>query len=305
MSDLIKSFITEFNTNPTFEAQKKLESLYVEHYKERPIFQKEIIELVKSGAKVKTEWNVFFHFDSPFWKEIYLAEQERKAVENMELCNREPKLTVLVEMAADMAFMTARNIQEEVGEEMGENIANIWKAVFKDSPVFEKTWAANEERTANIYKEIVKHSENKVMPHTVNTLEVIVPFVVTNKGNEQVSSEVFNELRETSEYAEFMNIRVDYFNGFGLSSYMDIDACHNVTLKTESDKNIFTLSLSQEETDLTELKKNLSGQLSSGLGDSLSQRALLIKDEIYYFGFDYKNMGDFYKVQVPKRKMKM
>lgn len=143
------------------------------------------------------------------------------------------------------------------------------------------------------------------MPYTVNTLEVIVPFVVTNRQNEQVSSEVFDELRETSEYAEFMNIRVDYFNNFGLSSYMDIDACHNVALKTESDKNIFTLSLNQEETDLTELTVSLSGQLSSGLGDSLSQRALLIKDEIYYFGFDYKNMGDFYKVQVPKRKMKM
>lgn len=83
MSDLIKSFISEFNANPTFEAQKKLESRYVEHYEVRPVFQKEIIKLVKSGAESKTEWNVFFHFDSSFWKDVYLAEQERKAVENL------------------------------------------------------------------------------------------------------------------------------------------------------------------------------------------------------------------------------
>lgn len=53
MSDLIKSFISEFNANPTFEAQKKLESRYVEHYEVRPVFQKEIIKLVKAGQNQK------------------------------------------------------------------------------------------------------------------------------------------------------------------------------------------------------------------------------------------------------------
>lgn len=305
MSDLIKSFINEFNDNPTFEAQGKLESCYVEHYEERPFFQKEIIKLVKSGAEVKTEWNVFFHFDASFWKDVYLAEQERKAVENLELCNREPKISVLVEMAADIAFMTARRIQEEVGTDMGEKVAYIWKTTFKDSPVFEKSWAKNEERTANMYKEIAEHSKNREMPHTVNTLEVIVPFIVTNGKDEKVSAEVFNQLRTTNEYSEFMNGRIEYFNAFRLSDYMGIDACHNITLKTENDNNIFTLSLNQEETDLIKLKKSLSGQLSDGLGDSLSQRALLIKNEIYYFGFDYNKMGNFYTVQTIKRKMKM
>lgn len=208
-------------------------------------------------------------------------------------------------MAADIAFMTARRIQEEVGTDMGEKVAYIWKTTFKDSPVFEKSWVENEERTENMYKEIMCDSGYKEIPVPTNILEVIVPFIVTNRKGEQVSSEVFNELRETPDYSSFMNGKVDFFNNFGLSSYMDIEACHNITLKTENDKNIFTLSLNKEEIDLTDIKKSLSGQLSSGLGDSLSQRALLIKDEIYYFGFDYKNMGDFYKVQVPKRKMKM
>lgn len=234
-----------------------------------------------------------------------MAEQERKAIENLELCNREPKISVLVEMTADIAFMTARRIQEEVGVEMGEKVANIWKTTFKDSPVFEKSWAENEERTANMYKEIAEHCKNKEIYHTVNTLEVIVPFIVTNGKDGKVSSEVFNKLRTTTEYSEFMNGRIEYFNAFRLSDYMGIDACHNINLKTENDKNIFTLSLNKEEIDLTDIKKSLSGQLSSGLGDSLSQRALLIKDEIYYFGFDYNKMGDFYTVQAPKRKMKM
>lgn len=64
-------------------------------------------------------------------------------------------------MAADMGFMTAGKIKEEIGSEMAEKVADIWKTVFKDSPVFEKSWAENEERTANIYKEIVEHSKNK------------------------------------------------------------------------------------------------------------------------------------------------
>lgn len=305
MSDLIKSFITEFNANPTFQAQKNLESLYIEHYAERPAFQKEILELVKSGAEVKTEWNVFFHFDTSFWKDVYLAEEERKALKSFELCNNDPKLDVLIEMAADIGFMNARKIKEEVGEEIGNQVALVWKDVFKNSPTFEKSWAENEERTAKMYAEAFENFKHKETPETVNTLEVIVPFIVTNRKNEGVSPEVFNELRETPEYAEFMNGRIDYFNAFAVSHYMNVDDCHNVTLRTENDKNIFTLNLNKAETNLDKLAKSLSGQLSSGIGDSLAQRALLIKDEIYYFGFDYKNMGDFYTVQFPKRKMKM
>lgn len=97
-----------------------------------------------------------------------------------------------------------------------------------------------------------------------------------------------------------MKDRIEFFNNFHLQGYMDYPQCHSISMRVESNQNIFTLKLN-DEGDLKVLKKELLGQLSDGLGSNLAQKGLLIGDKEYTFDFDIKNAGEFVEVKEQKK----
>lgn len=302
MNKELCTLINNFQSTPSVNAQKDIEDFYIKNYLERESIQKDLLAFFKSDeTKDKVEWHVFFHFDSEFWVKTYLVEQEKKAEECLIFCKEMKGQDVFIEMNADLGALFYQRALEELGEEVSDQIEKIWLNTFSEFPSFEKTWSEHKVKHQELEKECLAETEENIGYETIQTLEIKVPVDVEMSQRGKINH---SDIHDAPEYLKFMSDRIDYFNQFNLQSYMDIDACHSVSMRVEDMTNIFTLEL-HEEVDANELRKALLGQLSDGLGSNLSQRPLLIKDKIYFFNFDCDNAGLFETVSPSTSKFKI
>lgn len=299
MMNHLKTAIEDYKNNPGVETQQVIAKLYIKDKENRENNQKELLTFFKeSNLEGGIEWYNFFSGDKKFWKEVYLVTEEKSARKFLKhvLDYKEQTGETYLRFAVDMCDTCASRVEEVKG--LSVEIEKLWFKVFEEFPQFESELnQAKVEREERLQSYLASlNIPEKKEPETIKILEIIVPMM-----NEHEKTIDFKGIENTEEFKEFMNDRVEYFNNFHLQGYIDYPQCHSISMRVENNVNIFTLKLNAEG-DLKQLKKELFGQLSDGLGSNLSQSGVIIGDKKYYFDFDIKNAGDFFEIEVKEQK---
>lgn len=298
----LRTVIQDYKNNPGVETQQMIAKFYIKDKDNRESNKKELLDFFKQdNLEGGIEWYSFFSGDKKFWKEVYLVNEEKSAKKFLKhvLDYKEQTGEIYLKLAIDMCDTCVSRVEEVKG--LSGEIEKLWIKVFEQFPQFEselKQAKVEKEKRLKEYLASLNISETKE-PETIKVLEIIVPMM-----NEYEKSIDFNKIANTEEFQEFMNDRVEYFNNFHLQGYINYPQCHSITMRVENNENIFTLKLNAEG-DESQLKRELFGQLSDGLGSNLSQSGVIIGDKKHYFDFDIKNAGEFFEIEKKEKKLKI
>lgn len=261
-----------------------------------------VIELdILSTAKKypSSMWMMTFKSDKTLLRKLSLQQNIISAQEQLneliDIKNKTGSLSpVMLDMSATLCYTMCRD--DYNSDIIDKEKIEQWNEVFKDHfPEFK-----------NLVKEQIKDGEqfrlelltryqdqsnkehltpNSVYEEVSSVIELLVPMKTEISSGKMVKKCPEKVIEST----------IDDYNSFGLHQYMDLPyKCNKTTLEAIDDNWHFKFYIREEITDMNNfieiLEKNLAGQLSDGWGENVEQNGLLIDDEVYYAGFDYKNI---------------
>lgn len=290
----LSSLIKQYQDNPSLEKQQSISKFYIKNKENREQIQEQLLEFFRQdNLKGGIEWYSFFEGDKNFWNKVFLAVEEKNAEKFLQHVKEHQKKNneVYLDFAVDMCDASASGVREI--KNMPQEVEKVWINVFKEFPDFSEKIEQNKQQKQLRLEKYIKSLNLPVKEKhvTVQTLELSVPMM--SMQGKKIN---FKDIENTQEYSDFMQERVEFFNNFHLEGYMKHPQCHNMNMKVQGHENIFTVQLNAE-VNLVDLRKDLLGQLTDGLGSNLAQQPLLIKDKIYYFDFDTKNATEFSEVK--------
>lgn len=290
----LNELIAKYQEQPNVEKQQKIAQFYVKSKENREQIQEQLLDFFRDdNLKGGIEWYSFFEGDKKFWNRVFLAVEEKNAYKFLKHVKEHQVKSneVYLDFAIDMCDAAASGVREI--KNMPQEVEKLWINVFKEFPEFSEKIEQNKQqkqlRLENYIKDLNLPIEEK--PTTIQTVEICVP-IMSMKGK-KIN---FKDIESTQEYSEFMQERIEFFNNFHLQGYMKHSQCHSITMNIQNHSNIFTLQLNAP-VNLQQLREDLLGQLTDGLGSNLAQQPLLIQDKIYYFDFDTKNATEFSEVK--------
>lgn len=298
----LNELIQKYKVNPCVETQQKIASYYIKSKNKEEIKEELKNFINEDNAKGGIDWTIFFEGDKKLWKDIYLMQEEKTAKKFLErtLSTKEKPAEILLDMSTDMCEISCSNTRDIKG--LNKEIEKVWMTVFHEFPDFNKILTESREKMQAMLQ---KHFEKFNIPvqeekETTVILRMTVPVIVKDTQGEIENVE---KILNTKEYQEFMSEREEFVNNFKLQGYMDCPQCNDMTLEVKDGLNIFTLKLNST-VNVEELRGQILGQLSDGLGESLTQQPLIIEDNQYYFDFDIRNASDLLEIKDSK-KLKM
>lgn len=304
MNLTLKELLDQYSADPTLKTQEAVSNFYVKNPDNRSEIKEELKSFFRTDyPKGGIGWELYFDFDMTFWQDIYLINEEKTAKEYLSLYSNGKK-DFFLNFASNMLYSSCNNTLNIPN--LNGKIEKVWFEVFKNEPEFMQVVNQSRiERAENLKKYMEElNLPEKIEPITCKVLEISVPVLMNDEKGNVLSENDTKKILETNEYNDFMAERSRFFNNFNLHAYMKIPECHSVSLNVERDTNVFQLKMNKE-TDEKYLEEALFGQLTAGLGSSLSSKNVLIGDKILIFKFDVENASPLSEIQVKTKKFKM
>lgn len=270
-----------------------------DYYKYNKEESQNVLAIIKKCLKdnVRNDmFSVFFRSDRQMYKEVSLLYIEHETNKCLNRFDDKQK-----EIWIDMTLMHANTLIENYMHLKAEKeIKDIFAETFKVKiPNFLELLDNYIQEKLNRHQEFMKSMgidlENKEdSKKVVSSYSIEVDAIYNQEINEEV--------KEAEEFHILINEIIEDFN-----NYPDLFGDFEKIIQRQLIFNgsfLFKFDFSEEVSDdeLNKLKADLTGQLSDGWGEGVSQKSILIGTEEISINFDWRTSNRFKKVNASNRK---